>query len=177
MRPFIILLSTLLLACNSPELQHESRQVAVKDTVLSQRVTVPIKKFVAPVSFADFKVDTFNDRKAAIDYGSSPTARRFRTVITETYRNNPIMFGGHFIFVRWGCGTSCKNGALVDIRNGKVYDLPMATIDYSYEKDSRLLIVNPPDSSGHYEDCGYCEPELWVWNDKQKKFEQYSNKK
>ena len=177
MRTLIIILFTLLLACNSPEPQSDMKQMTKTDTIPSQKVLVQIKKFIAPVTFADFEVDTFKGKKATIDYSSNPIAKRFQTVITDAYQKNNIMFGGHFIFVRWGCGTSCKSGAIVDVKDGKVYELPMATLDYSYAKDSRLLIVNPPDSTGHYEDCGYCEPELWEWNDKQKKFEQYNNDK
>jgi hypothetical protein len=35
-----------------------------------------------------------------------------------------------------------------------------------------MLIVNPSDSMGFYnENCFYCEPEIFEWNDKIKKFE------
>jgi hypothetical protein len=177
MRTLVILVFSLLLACNNHDKQDNTKQTAQNETTLLSKDTVPVKHFIAPVTFTDFMVDTFKGKKAAIDYGSSPTATRFRTVITETYNRNNIMFGGHFIFVRWGCGSACKSGALVDVRNGTIYDLPTATLDYSFQKDSRLLIVNPPNATGHYEDCGYCKPELWIWNDNQKKFEQFNIKK
>jgi hypothetical protein len=176
MRHPIIIIFILLSACNNSVPYSQTKEAVNKDSTPSNTVTVPIKKFDAPVGFQDYSVDTFKGEKSLINYGSNLTARRFKKVITQTYNDSGVMFGGHFSFVRWGCGTSCINGAIVDLRDGKVYDLPGATVDYSFRKDSRLLLVNPPDASGYYEDCGYCEPELWVWNDTRKEFEPYQKK-
>lgn len=80
-------------------------------------------------------------------------------------------FAGHYNLARWGCGTCSINGTITDLKTGKVNDLSPAMLDYEFQKDSRLLVINPPDSSGFYDYCSYCEPELWVWNENKKKFE------
>lgn len=81
-------------------------------------------------------------------------------------------FGGHYCFVEWGCGSPCQTSALVDLKTGVVYDGVDAALGYEFRKDSRMLIVNPPDSTGFYLNCPYCEPLIYVWNEKSKKFEQ-----
>jgi hypothetical protein len=129
------------------------------------------KKFSIPIEFDKFKVDTFRGRRAKVDYSSSKTARRFRSAINWSISKFGVNYAGYYNLARWGCGTNCINGAITDLRNGKVYDIPDATMAYKYRKDSRLLIVNPPDSSGYYDLCGYCDPELWLWNEVEKKFE------
>lgn len=130
-------------------------------------------RFKPYIRFSDFKVDTLkNAKKAPIQYSSNPTARQFRTVITFIYRNEGLNFAGHYCFVQWGCGSPCQESALVDLNTGIVYDGVGASLGYDYREDSRMLIVNPPDSTGFYLNCPYCEPFIYVWNDKTKKFEE-----
>jgi hypothetical protein len=129
------------------------------------------KRFDRPIEFLEFRVDTFRGKKTPINYKSHLLARQFRTIITDTYKNAGLNFAGHYSIVTWGCGTNCEYGAIVDLQTGIVYAIPTASGGYGYKKNSRLLVVNPPDSSGFYDDCIYClPPELWVWVDRQKKF-------
>ncbi|MGN6215112.1 hypothetical protein [Parafilimonas sp.] len=81
-------------------------------------------------------------------------------------------FGGHYCFVWWGCGSPCKASAIIDLENGKVYDGPASALGYDFKKNSTMIMINPADSTGFYNDCAYCHPEIWLWNEKQKKFEQ-----
>lgn len=130
-------------------------------------------RFKPRVTYNDFKVDTLKfTSKAPIQYSSNRLARQFKTVITETYQQEGLNFGGHYCFVKWGCGSPCQMSAVVDLRTGIVYDGVDASVGYEFKKDSRLLIVNPPDSSGFYFDCAYCEPIVYVWNEEKKSFEQ-----
>jgi len=133
--------------------------------------TIPRKKFDLPIEYNNYIVDTFAGKRASINYDSSPTARRFRSAINGSIEKSGMNFAGHYNLARWGCGTSCINGAITDLKTGKVYDIPVASLDYEFRNDRRLLVVNPPDSTGYYDYCSYCEPELWVWNEKVKKFE------
>lgn len=128
------------------------------------------KRFDQPIEFSKFQVDTFRGKKRPINYKSHLLAKQFRTIITETYKNEGLNFGGHYTIATWGCGTSCQYGAIIDFKTGNVYPIPNASGGYNYKKNSRLLVVNPPDNSGYYDDCIYCVPELWVWLEEQKKF-------
>jgi hypothetical protein len=130
-------------------------------------------KFKPHVHFDDFRVDSlYNKQPAAIDFSSNPGAKRFRTVITSAYQEEGLTFAGHYCFIEWGCGSPCQSCVIVDLKTGKIYDGVSAALGYQYQRDSRLLIVNPTDSSGYYLDCGYCEPLVYVWNERDKRFEE-----
>ena len=62
--------------------------------------------------------------KAAIDFGSNPIARQYKTIIVEKYNELNVNFASHYIIVTWGCGSGCVTGAMVDTRDGFVYSMP-----------------------------------------------------
>jgi len=125
-----------------------------------------------PLRFADFKASNFYVGKPAkIDYKSHPIARQYRTVITEGYKEEgKANFGGHYRFITWGCGSSCAEFALVDLRTGRVYNGMIAPAGFDFEANSQLVIVNPPADArtALYE----LETQYWVWNEARHKFEQ-----
>ena len=128
--------------------------------------------FEPSISFSDFKVKV---EKARIkpNLKSHELGRKFRTVIKEECENAESIFAGHYTLAYWGCGSPCQMSVIIDRRNGKIYDSPTAFVGYKFQKDSQMLIVNPPDSLGYYiKDCPYCIPEIYVLNEKTKKFEQ-----
>jgi len=160
----------LFFSCRSKETNNAV--VPVPDKPTTAKVdTVRREKFIVSIQYDKYSVDTFTGKRAAINYSSNMTARRFRSAINWSIDKFGMNFAGHYNLARWGCGTSCQNGAITDLQTGRVYDIPTASLDYEFRKDSRLLVVNPPDSTGYYDYCRYCEPELWVWNEKKKKFE------
>src|SRR5262245_20119226 len=97
--------------------------------------------------------DTFLGRAARVDLTSDTAARRFRTVLREGARGGPN-FAGAFTVVTWGCGTECRQLAIVSARTGAVYFAPF-TVEYDvhYRRTSELLVVDP------YA-CGFTEAEL-----------------
>lgn len=128
------------------------------------------------INFSEYETKiTSTKHHADIDFESNPTAKKFKTIITETYQKNETIFAGAYIFVRWGCGVPCQSCAIIDTRDGKVYDGPVASLGYEYTPKSRLLIVNPPNSDGFVADCAYCLPEYWVWDENIKKFNKVEN--
>lgn len=143
--------------------------ISVKDKNVYAEV-----KFEPYFSFADFRViGKYSGKKHPIDYSSNRLAREYRTIITATYKENGVMFAGHYSFASWGCGSPCQGSAIVDLADGKVYEGIVAANGFSYQPNSRLLIVNPPDSLGFYEpECVYCHPELWIWDEQHKRFKQ-----
>lgn len=77
----------------------------------------------------------------------------FRTHLRRALKGG-VNFGGHYVLTTPGCGTSCLNPILVDVKTGKVYDLDIAPftgfidpggsavfsdMDIHYTKDSTLL--------------------------------------
>jgi len=121
------------------------------------------------ILFADYKTEyKETTEKAKIDFNSNPTVKGFKTVISETYKNGVVNFAGYYIIATWGCGTSCISGAMIDVRDGKVYDLPSGEMDgignsYSSDKSSSLLIT------GLY--WQETIEDYWNWNESKKEFE------
>lgn len=109
-----------------------------------------------------------------VNVNSTETSRMYRTRIRGDYKKNGLNFAGHYSFIQWGCGSPCQMSAIVDILTGKVYDGPTAAKGYEFNKDSRMIIVNPPDKDGYYYASDYYPaPEIWVWNEAKRKFVQY----
>ena len=51
---------------------------------------------------------------------NSSRARLFRTAIRTGAKDGPN-FAGHYTIIRWGCGSDCRQFAIVDARTGAVY--------------------------------------------------------
>jgi hypothetical protein len=146
-------------------------KVMADTTIDKSKIYYACTKFEPYINFGDFKVnEIYKGKKIKIDYSSNSLAREYRTVITNGYAEGGVNFGGHYQFISWGCGAPCAFFALVDAMDGKVYDGFIAPLGFDFRKDSRMMIANPPDSTGFYDDCNYCHPEIWIWNETSKKF-------
>ena len=125
------------------------------------------------VSFNDYKIgQMFKGKKSAINYRSNSLGSQLKTRLTETYEEDGLNFAGHYCFVHWGCGSPCQESAIIDLTDGKIYNGLGASNGFNFKKDSRMLIVNPPDSAGFYDDCFYCHPQIWILDEKTKEFKE-----
>jgi len=53
--------------------------------------------------------------------------KSYRTRLREAIKNGKPDFAGHYIVVKWGCGSSgCNTGAVIDSKTGKAYLFPVA---------------------------------------------------
>jgi hypothetical protein len=169
----ILAFSILLMSCNGRE--KHLKKIAVPTAAPKASVKQAksgFVKFEPHSSFSDFRV-LIEDASAEPGISSHGLGRKYRTTIREEYKNPKSLFAGHYSLIYWGCGSPCQMSVIVDRRDGKIYDSPAASVGYEFQKDSRMLLVNPPDSLGNYiEDCPYCIPEIYVLNERTKKFEQ-----
>jgi hypothetical protein len=140
-------------------------------TIERKKIYLTSIKFEPYISFEDFQVDEINTVKAELDFTLNKDAYRFRTIIREAYKADTVNFAGHYTFVWWGCGSPCQDGVIVDRRTGKIYDAPSASLGYDFKQNSRMLIVNPPDSTGFYHDNSvYGKPAIYVLDEKTSEF-------
>nr|WP_244110648.1 hypothetical protein [Burkholderia cenocepacia] len=89
-------------------------------------------------------------KPAAAPRLTSKEARLYRTVIRDEFAQ-PANFAGHYRIAIWGCGTDCRNFAIVDKNTGVTYTMPgvkaisgvMGNDDerVDFRAGSRLLIV------------------------------------
>ena len=76
--------------------------------------------------FADYSV-TQQEQPRASDAVklrlTSAATRRYTTVLHQQF-NEPANFAGHLRVALWGCGTDCRNFAVLDKNTGAAYTLP-----------------------------------------------------
>ncbi len=96
-------------------------------------------------SFSDYPVAlTFRGKVAPVDISSDPDARRFQTRLREGEQDGPN-FADHFTLVTWECGTDCNVIAVIDAMTGAVAFGGGFDVGISFRRDSRLVILNPPE--------------------------------
>jgi len=104
--------------------------------------------------FSSFSVSVEKVHARSIDFRRSPGADTFRTRLKAALAEGTD-FAGHYKIAGWGCGTGCISGAVIDIRNGRVYfpeELYALSVGYftceyeleplKYRKNSRLLVIS-----------------------------------
>lgn len=158
-----------LIACK--ENSEKQNEISSEKSEIKTEVNDSKTEKKSEITFEDYKTEyNETDKKAKIDFNSNQTAKDFKTAITEAYKNDKVNFAGNYIIATWGCGMSCISGAMIDIRDGKVYDLPSDEQSegignsYNSDKSSSLLITS---FSGY----GIEEEKYWKWNEANKKFE------
>lgn len=83
-------------------------------------------------------------RLAAPNYATSEDARQFRFHI-DRQMGAGINFAGAYTIATWRCGDVCESIAVVDRRNGNIVMAPEAYNGIAFRRDSRLLVLNPPE--------------------------------
>ena len=110
-----------------------------------------------------------------------------KKVLAEQYKRKGINFGGHYSFLWLGKeGEGHFTSVIVDAKNGNVFpgpdadnlgsfymDKPMGIHSgYRFKRFSRMLVVNPIDSSGYYDVRQLKNAnKIYVWNERLRKFE------
>lgn len=104
----------------------------------------------ASLRFEDFPTRTAPPpRNAPLILTRRDMQYRTRLRAAATERPN---FAGHYVLVRWGCGTECLMGGAINTRTGRVTLLPFATCCFSeapegtedmiaFRADSALLVL------------------------------------
>jgi hypothetical protein len=89
--------------------------------------------------------------------------RLFRTRIREGAAKGPN-FAGKFTIAEWGCGSGCVSIAIVDAKDGRIFDAPFSALAWgvpmmtesveplAFKLDSRLLIAR---GCPEEENCGF----------------------
>ncbi|WAC42579.1 hypothetical protein [Pedobacter sp. SL55] len=135
------------------------------------------------INFERYKVEAEKiEGRANLDWDSYPEAKTFRTRIIQAYSINEVDFAGYYVTSIFGCGASCLMGFMVDVRDGKIYDLPLgeenscffAEDRASYNWMSRLFIAavckeNLEDKKVYYK--------AYLWDEDKKEFEKVEQEK
>lgn len=120
-------------------------------------------------------------KKAKLDFSEDEGFYNFRTRIREAYAAGTPDFASYYITVIFGCGTSCIMGMMMDVRDGKIYGLPLgeetsclfADDRAVFDADSRLFVAGICRESPEAESVYY---HAFVWNEQKKIFEKVDEK-
>lgn len=146
-------------------------------TIDKNKINYSSIKFEPYISFNDFPViKHLIIKNIHLDLKSLKGANEFKTRLKEAFKADTINFAGHYTLVFWGCGSPCKISMIIDRLTGKIYESPTSSLGYEFKSDSRMLIVNPPNENGFYDDCIYCKPIVYVFDEKNKKFDELISK-
>lgn len=150
-----------------------TKKTAASETTAPLKESFQEEQKLSP-SVPDFEMypvsGSITTLKVPLDFSSNPLAREYKTAISEAYKGS-VTFAGHYIVVSWGCGTACIDGAIADVRDGKVYPLPRSPQGepvFTYinvQPGSTLLITKfsgVPDVPA--------QTNYWDWNEKTKCF-------
>lgn len=121
--------------------------------------------------FEEFPTKLYKGKIAKVDVDNHPIAKNYRiTVFSPPTTTRELAFAGHFAVAKFQHTLEKTGGLIVDLKNGEVYELPNYALGYSYKKDSRLLIVNPPRKDGKINTCRNCGTVYWLWDDSTRQF-------
>lgn len=126
--------------------KQQAPVAAIEDTNVSilpiaQDVETPtVINYTDSIDFQKYEVGPQKRMEnAPIDWESLSGASEFKTRITEAYATNDVNFAGHYILSVFGCGASCIMGFMVDVRDGKIYDLPLGEENSCLFAEDRAL--------------------------------------
>jgi hypothetical protein len=158
-----------LVSCKKDTLENSKLKIINK--FKNKKDQEDIIKFETKYNFKDYNVKISKiSKNVKLDFDSNEDAKYFRSLLNEKNINSNINFAGHYIFVYWGCGSNSKASMIIDKIDGKIYDAPTSSLGFDFHKDSRMLIVNPPNNDKNYIDCIYCKPEIYLFNEVLKLF-------
>src|SRR5713226_8033300 len=80
-------------------------------------------------AFEQFGVTEVFKGKPVAPQIRTPSQRMFRTMIREGAAKGPN-FAGHYTIAEWGCGSSCVSIAIIDAKDGSVYDGPFGFLGF-----------------------------------------------
>ena len=76
-------------------------------------------------SFAKYPAKTEKVTKAKLNLTSNSLGKTYKTQISNQYKTEKINFGGHYVLTFWSAGAGLTQGAMIDAKTGKIYELPL----------------------------------------------------
>jgi len=175
--PLLVLLATITIACNADkneeksiasthpklekQLNRDTANLAMRNeenAELYQRYRITTEEYEKS---GDYRIgEMFRGRLAPLKEDSHPEARDYAVALREGMAKG-INFAGKYTVVTVECGANCQQHFIVDRENGKILETIKGSAGAKYSRDSRLFILNPPDSTINYSNCQNCHPQTY----------------
>ncbi len=106
----------------------------------------------------------YSGRMAPLDEKSHPDARLHRMALKKALEEG-VNFAGRYTVVSIGCGPACQTHYVVDRRSGKILDKLQGHTSASFSANSRLFVLDAPDSTVNFSTCADCQPKAYEFKD------------
>src|SRR5690606_8892187 len=143
-----------------------------KITLLILAVALSLTTFSQ--SFYSYRVDeVFKGKRPKIVLGKYSNDEVIKASAKSRLKTGEIDFAGYFtIFSVW-CGGGCYVDYMIDLRTGIIYKLPVSKnrdeslgpIEYEYQSNSNLLILNYAISYSEAKEDYIYGKEYYIWDD------------
>ena len=167
----LILVCLIFVMCQEGKNKNFDQEEILNGTTLYTKDSLR-KKFIAKYDFNDFPIDkvVLKNDLTKVDVHSTEFGKGYRTIIRQSFDYGITNFAGKYILNYWGCGSPCALGVIINVESGKIVELPVSSAGYKYEINSRMLIVNPPDSIDFYYNSFQYEPSIYILDTIQNEF-------
>ena len=159
------------LAETHPKLEKQLDKKAVSEPItegrnpeLYQRYRITMEEYQ---NSGNYDVgNMYRGRLAPLDEKSHSDAGTHKAALREGLKQG-VNFAGKYTVVTVSCGTNCQKHFVIDRETGKILDELQSSIGAKYSPNSRLFILNPPDSTINYQVCRNCTPEAYVFENEE----------
>ncbi|WP_242918319.1 hypothetical protein [Pontibacter liquoris] len=181
LKPAFLLLALATVACQQGT--DEDKSIASTHPKLEKQlardsVETPISSDENPGLYDQYRItlqeyensgsygvqELYHGRLSELNEAGSADARTYRSALREGLKEG-VNFAGKYTVVSVGCGTSCQTHYVIDRETGMVLDKVQSSMGARFNANSRLLIVNPPDSTIDYSQCHDCSPQAYEFVD------------
>jgi hypothetical protein len=96
-------------------------------------------------SFEQFPAaDQYGGRPVHPNIATSPNEANFVGYMEQAQARSGVNFAGAYTIATWPCLSLCVSVVAIDARTGAIVRAPEAYNGLAFRRDSRLLIINPP---------------------------------
>lgn len=104
-------------------------------------------------TYSQFPAKVENKTANKVNLQSHPEAKFYRTNLKNALANSDVNFAGKYILTYWGCGSGCRQGAIIDTQTGNAFfpvelqgvfagGIELGNHDMlEFKKNSNLLII------------------------------------
>lgn len=117
------------------------------------------------IPFINYPSERYDGQLAAPDFKSYPGALRFKSQILEECEKG-INFSGKYTLAKWGCGSACQMGVVVNRETGAISDFITSELGMEFRANSSLLRrnISALDTlTNLMDECSYCTVEQLNW--------------
>ncbi|TXK37021.1 hypothetical protein FVR03_16210 [Pontibacter qinzhouensis] len=162
------------LAGTHPKLEEQLKTKTVETPISSNENPELYQRYQLSFTGTDsaarsFRVEEMYEGKlTSPDFSAHNHLQQHKAAIQQGLKAG-INFAGRYTVVTVACGTNCQEHYIVNRETGQVLDKVQSGLGAGFSADSRLFILNPPDSTINYNACDLCAPKTFVLEDGQLK--------